>query len=1361
MKAKKMQTKRVIRQVFCMLLSVALLCVQFSVLPINNAVADTAGTSINFDPNDGMITYGHTGTVGARAELETDNFSIPSARPRINFPADVIKYFDDYDENNPYYDYGPMFNKALELARGCKGKIFCDEGVFYFATPIYLWGYHYEVTGVYGKTIFVAEPYFYEVDGVTPVDVNGFMTNKNLSDTYAWNESFGMSDLTFVAAGAHKTFKPTSTAEEIMANIFSDDIQPVKNFCGMYRIVTKYAGLNNLTFSGFDAHMSWVRLDMLTRTQNCSFGPSRVAIKGSDTNDAFINDCYFYGGYYTDDLGYARLPVLFKAFNLATTYITNCYMENYIYSDSTVCWAPYSTVSNCTMVRVHNIVIYSTSSTSSSLSGCLIKDCAYNDFVEYFESQGLEAYDHSKRYFDSNTNTYVYMDGGYMILNPGLEDRTRIEANYYNGIPICVFTFYQGSAVSQNKIICDDMEKTCIVRIFDESYMESNYKRNHTNFLFTDNAFEIGRVTKDQLLYDGISKYKVAGNNNWISRDNNVFAEGWEDHIAVGHWVKENGSWGLDCTRAEEPVCWLDNGVYISTQLNRYLDFSAFVDPNAKTVGYKKPVGTDESKLLYLEKAYYNDLKNGVEVVNLTDFGAQNKLVQTNAFALQRAFDYCATYGSILYIEPGTFYTDSPIVLRGGKTYRVVFDGEIRAMQSDSLTDKGVFVMSADDNRPMNGYFYGLSASLISSETSLFYNVNFDKMLISVNEINHGVGMFTNCNITNSILCQGHASYFDKGIFFRSTLRDCVIKSMYYTGSTWEDTEINDTTYRCFIGESDLIDCVFRGNWLEFGQFSDGKKLTGEGNTVYRGNVIDYTYNYSFGRDDVFVGNTMTRASWGAIVGHMTGSEFPIDTPDELANKGYMTLVHMNDGLKVIGNCACGTMNEATHFIDFDSPTISYENEDGEIVKSISNARVAGNIAFTVHEGDWKVRLPYVSFDRTDNIVLENCQNNQLPMQLFRLVDQGGEYPLDFSIESVGEWAIPGASVIIYDDQNGELVKTPHTYTIDEFVEAGQAESAEPQNLVPVPGNTYTQDDIWDVKNYYSSDAAQTEIIHYDFMNADQQELQDLKDTFANKIDIVKTHQNSQYQSPVYGIAEDIDGYNSFHIDSTWVSNAQGNSLKNTIKPAYSLIFDECGDDLVGAKMSLWQDITRTKTWSDTRPVVIIYGEDENNYYGKFFQADVTRTATNHIYTNDVEIAKDGSGDGWGIGISSSSTAVKVDMIEPATGIYSNEKVLADYTGEHMFPTDDVRPDTQIVGMDIELKYHPDYNCAQIMLKTDWRYRGTDNRVDPPAITTTRYINLGTISMNNKKPVLGYTSGWEAWIESVELEYITDSPSQC
>jgi len=61
----------------------------------------------------------------------------------------------------------------------------------------------------------------------------------------------------------------------------------------------------------------------------------------------------------------------------------------------------------------------------------------------------------------------------------------------------------------------------------------------------------------------------------------------------------------------------------------------------------------------------------------------------------------------------------------------------------------------------------------------------------------------------------------------------------------------------------------------------------------------------------------------------------------------------------------------------------------------------------------------------------------------------------------------------------------------------------------------------------------------------------------------------------------------------------------------------------------------------------------------------------------------------------------------------------------------------------------------------DWRYRGTDNSVDPPAITTTRYIDLGTYSTRNMTPVFGYTAGWEAWIESVELEYSTATPSEC
>ena len=41
---------------------------------------------------------------------------------------------------------------------------------------------------------------------------------------------------------------------------------------------------------------------------------------------------------------------------------------------------------------------------------------------------------------------------------------------------------------------------------------------------------------------------------------------------------------------------------------------------------------------------------------------------------LGEAFDYVATHDAILYFEPGIYYTDKPIVLRGDATYRVVFE---------------------------------------------------------------------------------------------------------------------------------------------------------------------------------------------------------------------------------------------------------------------------------------------------------------------------------------------------------------------------------------------------------------------------------------------------------------------------------------------------------------------------------------------------------------------------------------------------------------------------------------------------------------------------------------------------------------
>ena len=67
---------------------------------------------VNYDPNDGMIQYGHAGEVGMRPENDINN-EYPEDETVVCFPDDVINerdengnlLFPDYDPNNPYYDY--------------------------------------------------------------------------------------------------------------------------------------------------------------------------------------------------------------------------------------------------------------------------------------------------------------------------------------------------------------------------------------------------------------------------------------------------------------------------------------------------------------------------------------------------------------------------------------------------------------------------------------------------------------------------------------------------------------------------------------------------------------------------------------------------------------------------------------------------------------------------------------------------------------------------------------------------------------------------------------------------------------------------------------------------------------------------------------------------------------------------------------------------------------------------------------------------------------------------------------------------------------------------------------------------------
>ena len=109
----------------------------------------------------------------------------------------------------------------------------------------------------------------------------------------------------------------------------------------------------------------------------------------------------------------------------------------------------------------------------------------------------------------------------------------------------------------------------------------------------------------------------------------------------------------------------------------------------------------------------------------------------------------------------------------------------------------------------------------------------------------------------------------------------------------------------------------------------------------------------------------------------MENSNFPIDKPDALTDKP-MIMYHINDGLRLVGNTNLGAMNLQTHFIELDSPGIRYTDEDGNTVVSISNVRVAGNVVYTETEGEYKQNIPVMPFDRAENVVFENCKNNEI-----------------------------------------------------------------------------------------------------------------------------------------------------------------------------------------------------------------------------------------------------------------------------------------------------------------------------------------------------------------------------------------------
>ena len=1405
---------------------IMMLCLLLQMIPMEAfAVApdadqiQSAPFPVNYDPNDGMIHYGHSGEVGFRPENDTNNIYEADDKV-IYFPDDVINerdengnpLFPDYNPGNAYYDYTDMFNRAMAKSKEQgNAEIFVNPGVFYFTGSVYL-NSGTSINAEAGKTAFVIKPNYQDKDG-NPVDVTGFFTNPNLNETYAWYQG-GIGDLIFVVEGTHDAFKPTSSVQTIMDNLCSDQVNAVKDFSLFYRIRMKYSGIDNIALSGFHAFMRWTFTDMLTRVTSVTVGPTRLVYHGVQTNDAFFYDCYYYGGYFTED-DLHEIPVFQINFSMGTTVFANSYLGNYYFSRSGAgCWCPHTTYSNLTLERVCNFVI-DTTTVSSSVSGCLFKDGAYNDIKKYFESQGLTPYDHATRYYDHTAKKWVYPGTGYVIRDNIVGDNAydrKHSANHWDGQMLTMIQLHSGIAFTQNKIQCDSLDWTTLVRLTDSEW-SSRYdaRRNATNLQFSDNAFEIREWDYGNLMVD-----------DW--RGGKPYTEGWHDNTIIvwgeRGWKNDDGTPAMGWVGAEgpEPVCWLKDGVYVSTELEKYIDLSAFLDKNKPTAGYAAlgAVGADEQGLwdAGLEDQYYKDLHSGnYEILSFVDdFGGFNWNTSSNHEKLQEAFDYVATHDdAILYIESGTYRTDKPIVLRGGATYRVVFNGEIRANKTTDMDGAGIFVMSGDDNEPIKGYFIEANLYMQDTNSSGFYNVNFDDFYMKVHSIARGVGAFTNCKLTDTILHEGQIQYNDYGFFYKTVTNNTLVKNVYGTSSTGvegaDGYTPGDINYKYFISSSDFTKSTWRGCWLEFGQFSNGKTLTGAGNSVYRGNIIDYTYNYSFGKNDVVCGNTMTRANYGSIVNHMENSNFPIDKPDVLKDKP-MIMFHVSDGLRLIGNTDLGAMNPQTHFIEFDSPGISYKDANGNIVKSISNVRIAGNVVYTITGGEYKQNIPVMPFDKADNVVFENCKNNQILLHHWYLRDQvddpeteEAEIPYTITKDEVISWSIPGVK----------------TYVNKEYLEVKEP-TTPAKNLEQVVTPQPAQDEIFDVPNKWEGEGAYTEYELFDFKNRTPEEAQALAEKMAGYIDnsTIVAYRNSGYNKVVvdgeemplayydgsdvkgiknlspeerrailqqivqYAVKESPSGNNAFLMDGSRAKTDDTGGGNDNVenKPTYAIIFrDEelSGNSLQSVNTSFYYDFELSYAWLGKRPLFIILSEDAEKYYGIL----LGYTSGDYgIYTAVSSYEKDffnryvdeqyKFADYGQTGLSNVKNDIsRLSHIDTFSGITrpahgeQGRTVFGDYTEIPMFEGNVYNYDSVVLGVDLTCEYNDDYGSVSVYATFDFSNIGKDESQTPALQASTRKVWIGTFPIQGNNKIFGLWNGDKTWLESVQFEYVPETPATC
>ncbi len=989
--------KQIFSKAMCMLLAVLLIVLQLVSLPVGFAadaaamsIAYPKGTagensadlaeddrtvySIDYDPNGGAIEYGVVSKVGACAENDTNNVVYRGDRFRL-FPS----YYESLKNESgdlmfpgsteAGYDYAPMLEYAInqEANNSASGKesyeIRIEEGVYYFGSTMKVWG-QFSLNGIYGKTVFVCES----------DDTALFKAGTN--QTYY--QGCNITDITFVAKGAHPVFDEKSSAADIMAQTLNPKIVPVIGYNWLQNMNISWVNIYNCTVSGFDSPLAGVKGHMCTRIHGNTFGPCRVAFNGTHFIDCFIYDNYFCGGVIENN-GVMDLPQFTTGMGANLTNIDNNYIKNFFYgSDGSDSYGVAH--SNNTYDTVYGIKFHS----GGAISRCLFKNNSYSDIAAFFESLGYTPYTGT-----AGTDVYAIHTVSYTQFGKTLN-------KMYDYNRSCVIECDGGTALTHCKFEEENLADTELFRF--GYFSNATRKTALTNTQILDNAYDIDSYQKENIFRDNINL-----------KNNSMRAE-WDTKYHLAR-------------KSSKEAC-----VYYDPDGCIKIDLSCFFNPdNNVTLGVESlgTVGADE-KLLHetVGMQYSSDIAAGRKVVYLSDFGATADDRSSDSQSIQKAFDAIAETGDILIIK-GTYNITTPILLRGGCTYRVVGIGGKSTqnnelvgggfslnVENENLSSTGAFVQDKDDTGKISGYFQNLNiypnnvgrVSAADRSGTVFHQVRFDKMLFKNCRFSTMETAFEKCSFNDSVINGGYSQYNTFGIMKGSVFENSVICNAYATGSIC-DYGIGHT-YAYFLTDTDFINSTMRGCWIEFMQLTNGFRLSGKGNSAYVGNVFDYVWNFQFGENDIFAGNALTHCDTVDITNHLTGPDnVPRETWTPEIREGNITLMHVSDGLRLIGNNFCAGNTLYTTYFNFDGRTSIYKDGD-RTVTSISNARIAGNIT-----GNAAGAKEQVQFLCSDTLLKENCVNNNF----------------DLTSMAKSKKYIPASQVYAYNENNWKDSAVPGT----------------------------------------------------------------------------------------------------------------------------------------------------------------------------------------------------------------------------------------------------------------------------------------------------------------------------------------------